>query len=93
MDIELITIIIGFVAILLAILGAIIVILQGNNNLRIEFKQEFNKLDSKIDDLKKENKENFNILSTRIDKLSDRIDAVNNRLDSLYRELFKRDAA
>ena len=44
-------------------------------NLRKEFKADFNKLDSKIDTVRSEFKSDINKLDTKIDKLNSKIDA------------------
>jgi len=83
MSSELIVIIIGFVTLLLSLLGVFIQLNARIDKLDAKFDAKFDKLQSE--------------LSAKIDKiqfeLSTRIDNVNLRLDNLYHELFKRDAA
>lgn len=78
-----------FVAIILGFITLIFTVVNSNNQLRKELKDAIEKLEFKQD-------ENFKMLLARIDKvqseLSIRIDAVNNRLDNLYQELFRKAA-
>ena len=57
----------------------------------------YNRLDNKIEKLEEKTEKRFEKLEAKTDEnfkiLLARIDAVNARLDSLYRELFKKDVA
>ena len=60
-------------------------------NLRKEFKADFNKLDSKIDTVRSEFKSDINKLDTKIDsvaeKLDTKIDKLNTKIDSNFKWL------
>ena len=56
------------------------------DTLKDDYDKKFESIDKRFERLENKQEETFKILLARID-------AVNARLDALYRELFKRDAA
>ena len=76
---EFIAIIIGFVTLLISILGVVIQLNVRIDKVQTDMSSKFDKLTQKQDD-------DFKILLSRID-------AVNSRLDNLYHELFRKKAA